>query len=213
MRPSFSLSRIIDENLSLANKAASRMHKIWIAGFTLIATLAPAVAASPLGNWLVEEKTAQVRIVDCGSVLWGVFSWEKNPGLDTNNPDPALRNKPLVGSALLRGMKPNAGGTEWEGKVYNPEDGKLYDAKVSLADDNTLNLKGCLLSFLCKTVPWTRVAEAPPPAAKMAPKKTSSPGLPKTIDYQKDPDAEICSVIPGAAPAPAVGGGLPRAAH
>ena len=190
------------------------MQKISISSFALLATLAPAMAASPLGNWLVEEKTAQVRLVDCASVLWGVFSWEKNPGMDTNNPDPALRNKPLLGSALLRGLKPNARGTEWQGKVYNPEDGKLYDATVSLADDNTLELKGCLISFLCKTVPWTRVSEAPTPA-KMAPKKAPNPAAPKTIDFQKDPDSEICSVIPGAAPAPAAvgGSGLPRATH
>lgn len=189
------------------------MRKIFFPGLALLATFTPALAASPLGNWLVEEKTAQVRIVDCGSVLWGVFSWEKVPGNDTNNPDPALRNKPLLGSALLRGLKPNPNGTEWQGKVYNPEDGKLYDATVSLADDNTLQLKGCLISFLCKTVPWTRVSDAPlpAPASKMAPKKpASAQGAPKPIDFQKDPDGEICSAIPGAVP---VGGNMSRPTH
>jgi len=50
------------------------MRKIGFSGFVLLATLAPAAAASPLGNWMVEEKTAQIRVIDCGAVLWGVIS-------------------------------------------------------------------------------------------------------------------------------------------
>lgn len=177
------------------------MRKICFSGFLLLATLGPAFAAGPLGIWLVEEKTAQVRIVDCGSVLWGVFSWEKVPGTDSNNPDPAMRNNPLLGTALLRSMKPNAAGTAWSGKVYNPQDGKQYDATISLADDSTLNLQGCLIYPLCKTVAWTKVAEVPPaPAApKIAPKKTSASTPPKPVDYAKDPDPVVCSALNGPA--------------
>src|ERR1700693_1368312 len=67
----------IVEKSSQVNRAAHRMQKIGLSGLVLLATLAPATAASPLGNWLVEEKTAQIRIVDCASALWGVISWEK----------------------------------------------------------------------------------------------------------------------------------------
>jgi Uncharacterized protein conserved in bacteria (DUF2147) len=170
-----------------------------------------------LGNWLVEEKTAEVRIVDCASLLWGVFSWEKVAGIDSNNPDPALRNKPLLGSTLLVAMKPNTQQTEWKGKVYNPRDGKQYDATISLADDNTLEMKGCLIAFLCQTVQWTRVVEpaaAPTQGkvpAKAAPPKKQPAGVPKPVDFAKDPDQEICSTIPGALPA--VGGNGPGPTH
>jgi hypothetical protein len=148
--------------------------------------------------------------------LWGVFAWEKAPGIDTNNPDPAMRNKPLLGSPLLLGLKPNANHAEWQGKVYNPQDGKQYDATISTPDEHTLYLKGCLVSILCKTVPWTRVSEAPSAStqAKMPPKAAPPKrpaGTPKPIDFVNDPDAEICSMIPGAvAAAPA---GAPRPAH
>jgi uncharacterized protein (DUF2147 family) len=194
------------------------MRKIWFSSLAALSTLTPAVAASPLGNWLVEEKTAQVRIVDCGSVLWGVFSWEKVPGLDTNNPDPTLRNKPILGSSLLRGMK-QTGPNEWQGKVYNPQDGKQYDATISLRDDQTLNLKGCLIAFLCQTVPWTRVPDPTPvsvqPPAKSPPKAApkGQPSQPKPIDFVKDPDADICSMIPGAAPSVPVTAGGARPTH
>jgi uncharacterized protein (DUF2147 family) len=196
------------------------MQKIGLTGFVLFATLAPATAASPLGNWLVEEKTAQIRIVDCASALWGVISWEKVAGRDTYNPDTALRDRPLLGSAILLGMKANAEQTEWQGKVYNAQDGRQYDATISTPDEQTLYLKGCLISFLCKTVPWTRVGEPTPPptqakaTGKAAPVKRP-PGVPKAIDFAKDPDAEICSTIPGAVPAvPAgAGAGVPRPTH
>jgi uncharacterized protein (DUF2147 family) len=196
------------------------MRKIWLSGVALLGTLAPALAAGPLGTWLVEEQTAQIRVVDCGSVLWGVFAWEKTPGIDTNNPDPAMRNKPLLGSPLLLGLKPNANHAEWQGKVYNPQDGKQYDATISTPDEHTLYLKGCLVSILCKTVPWTRVSEAPSAStqAKMPPKAAPPKrpaGTPKPIDFVNDPDAEICSMIPGAvAAAPAAApAGAPRPTH
>jgi uncharacterized protein (DUF2147 family) len=192
------------------------MRKIGFSGFVLLATLAPAAAASPLGNWLVEEKTAQIRIIDCGSALWGVISWEQLAGRDTYNPDAALRERPLLGSAILLGMKPNAQQTEWSGKVYNAQDGKQYDATISSPDDQTLNMKGCLISFLCKTVTWTRVVD---PAAAMAPKTTNQKaapkkqpaGVPKPVDFTKDPDADICPTIPGALPATPVNAPAPRA--
>lgn len=178
------------------------MRKFCLFGFAFLTTLTPALAASPLGVWLIEEKTAQVRVVDCGSALWGVFAWEKVPGVDSNNPDPAMRNNPLIGTALLRAMKANAKGTAWEGKVYNPQDGKQYDATISLADDNTLNLQGCLIYPLCKTVSWTRVPDLPPaaPLPKTAPKKASASAAPKPVDFAKDPDAAVCSAVPGAVP-------------
>jgi uncharacterized protein (DUF2147 family) len=190
------------------------MRKIGFSGFVLLATLAPAAAASPLGNWMVEEKTAQIRIVDCGSVLWGVISWEKVPGEDTNNPDPALRTRPLLGAALLLGMKPDKPG-EWNGKVYNAQNGKEYDATISSPDDQTLNMRGCLVYPLCQTVTWTRVGDPIPPvpaktSAKAAPKKP--PGAaPKPIDFAKDPDADICPTIPGALVAAPLN--APRATH
>jgi uncharacterized protein (DUF2147 family) len=196
------------------------MRKIGFSGFVLLATLAPAAAASPLGNWMVEEKSAEIRIIDCGSALWGVISWEKEPGKDTYNPDAALRDRPLLGSAILLGMKANAQQTEWAGKVYNAQDGKQYDAAISSPDDQTLNMKGCLFAFLCKTVTWTRVPD-PTPAptqakatAKAAPKAKGASGMPKPIDFIKGPDAEICPTIPGALPvATPVNAQAPRPTH
>jgi uncharacterized protein (DUF2147 family) len=190
------------------------MRKIGFSGFVLLATLAPAAAASPLGNWMVEEKTAQIRVIDCGAALWGIISWEKVPGTDTYNPDAALRARPLLGAAILLGMKGDKPG-EWNGKVYNAQNGKEYDATISSPDDQTLNMRGCLVYPLCQTVTWTRVGDPPLPpsaqpktSAKAAPKKQAG-GPPKPLDFAKDPDADICPTIPGALPAAPINAARP----
>ena len=58
----------------------------------------PATAPSPLGEWRVKDGTADIRIVNCNGGLWGVISWvQGDPGKDTNNPDPSLRERSMMG--------------------------------------------------------------------------------------------------------------------
>ncbi len=54
-------------------------------------------AAEPIGDWQVEDGSAHIRIVICRGSLWGVIGWEKTPGKDTENPDPAKRTRPTLG--------------------------------------------------------------------------------------------------------------------
>src|SRR5215471_21523306 len=75
--------------------------------FVLLLIATPAFAATPKGDWLVEDKDAIIRIDSCGSALCGTIVWtKKQGGLDENNPDPAKRSRPIMGSQLLLGMKP-----------------------------------------------------------------------------------------------------------
>ena len=53
------------------------------------------------------------------------------------------------------GMKPS-GANMWSGNVYNAEDGKTYTGSFTMTGDNTADLKGCVMSFLCKSQTWTR---------------------------------------------------------
>lgn len=133
----------------------------------------PALAAdpTPVGDWLVKDGYADIRIDICAGRLWGIVAWEKKPGLDDENPDPAKRTRPTLGMPIIMGfvpVKPN----RWEGEIYNSENGKMYSASVSMADDNTLNLEGCLFTnFMCQTQKWTRIAGPPPGAAPLPPIK------------------------------------------
>lgn len=54
---------------------------------------------------------------------------------DVNNPKAELRNLPLKGLVYLYDLEFSKG--EWKGgKIYNPEQGKIYNAKASLSDNN-----------------------------------------------------------------------------
>jgi uncharacterized protein (DUF2147 family) len=131
--------------------------------FVLIAS--PAFAATPKGDWLVEDQDAIIRIDSCGSALCGTVVWtKKQGGLDENNPDAAKRNRPIMGLQLLLGMKPASDG-RWEGDVYNPENGKTYASRMWLKSDDTLRIEGCVLGFLCGGQDWTRTKLEMPASA------------------------------------------------
>jgi uncharacterized protein (DUF2147 family) len=132
----------------------------------------PAFAASPKGDWLVEDKSAIIRIDSCGSAMCGAIVWaKKQDGVDENNPDPAKRSRPIIGLPLLLGMKPASDG-RWDGDIYNPENGKTYTSRMWLKSDDTLRVEGCVLGFLCGGQDWTRTtAPASAPAKRLAPAK------------------------------------------
>jgi uncharacterized protein (DUF2147 family) len=192
------------------------MKKIVFCGIALLASAAPAVAAPPLGEWVVEDGVARIRIVDCDSHLWGVVSWEKKPGgIDAENPDQTKRGRPTLGIPILLNLKksPPEGGVaidQWLGKIYNAENGKTYDAKIKPIGTDKLELKGCVLGFLCGGQTWTRYVDPtapvpastspPPPSAGVVKGKATTPATAKTAP-PADPAAEICS-LPEIAGAP-----------
>lgn len=104
-----------------------------------------------------------VRVSDCGPGICGTIVGLKEPiskidgkpKVDRENPNPSLRKRPLVGLAILIGMKP-AGSNTWQGAIYNPDDGKTYKTTVKLVG-NTMKVRGCVLSILCKTNTFRRL--------------------------------------------------------
>jgi uncharacterized protein (DUF2147 family) len=119
----------------------------------------PAWSAEPWGEWLVAEKTAQIRLIDCNGALWGVVAWEKDPGRDAKNPNPAKRSRPTLGMPILLGMRAS-GRERWDGTIYNSENGKTYSGGVRMIDDSRLRITGCILGFLCGGETWTRTVPA-----------------------------------------------------
>jgi uncharacterized protein (DUF2147 family) len=67
---------------------------------------------------------------------------------------------------------------QWKGPIFNPENGKLYSATVTLDKPNEMTLKGCLIAFLCQSETWTRDMTAPPAGAPSQDK--AGPGPAKT---------------------------------
>jgi uncharacterized protein (DUF2147 family) len=125
-------------------------------GAALGVSVVAARAADPSGLWMVADQTARIRIEPCADGYWGSIDWERTPGIDSKNPDPARRGKPLLGAPILLSMKP--ADNEWDGKVYNPKDGGYYSASIKLQNPNALRLEGCMLIF-CSGETWTRVPD------------------------------------------------------
>ena len=90
----------------------------------LIAVISAGTAlADPKGVWLAQDG-ARVRVGPCGGALCATIATPKSavdpetgrPWTDKNNPDPALRNRPLVlsithNSCADRGAQPDIGET------------------------------------------------------------------------------------------------------
>jgi uncharacterized protein (DUF2147 family) len=135
----------------------------------------PALAAEPVGEWLVADGGAQIRIEPCADALWGIISWTREPGFDSNNPDVAKRSRPLVGVPILRGMKP-ASANRWEGEVYNAQNGKMYSVSITLVSDDVLKIQGCVMGGLfCGGENWTRVQPVKATAPAAPAKKPAAP--------------------------------------
>ena len=44
----------------------------------------------------------------------------------------------------------------WKGTVYNPQNGKTYDATLKILSHSEVELKGCVAYILCGGQKWTR---------------------------------------------------------
>ncbi|MBC7485556.1 MAG: DUF2147 domain-containing protein [Cytophagaceae bacterium] len=117
------------------------------------------------GEWLTSNKKAKIKIFKKNEKYYGTISWileplkDGKPKVDSNNPDAAKRNQPLMGLILLTGFK-YAGDNEWEdGHIYDPEEGKTYSCNMELKDNGkTLHVRGYVgISLIGRTDVWTRV--------------------------------------------------------
>ena len=98
-------------------------------------------AATPLGLWYAEGGVAQVEISHCGHTLCGHVVWLRSPLADNgcllqdqHNPDPALRNRSVLGLSVLQGLTPDdSTPSEWSGgTIYDPSTGNTYACRLSM---------------------------------------------------------------------------------
>jgi uncharacterized protein (DUF2147 family) len=130
------------------------------AALTLPAAAAP---ATPLGTWLTESGNLEVRIDACGQALCGtVTKVIANNSMSQAGDMKPVDPRPALGMTILIDLKPQGEG-EWKGSIYNRENGKTYDALVSVPAADQLAMRGYVgLPLFGKTQIWRRVA-APKP--------------------------------------------------
>lgn len=131
----------------------------------MVGTLAFAGAATAAGavrgDW-VTQRGARVRVAACGDGLCGTLVGlpqpldpvAGQPQKDTNNPDPALRERPRLGIQIIKGMRSTGGGRWSGGRIYDPQTGKTFDSRMSLNPDGTLTVEGCI-AIICQAQAWT----------------------------------------------------------
>lgn len=119
-----------------------------------------------LGTWLNGTKKGHVEIYKKGGTYFGKLVWLGQPNdpatgkprTDEKNVDASKRSRPMINMPLMYNFKYDGGNVWSDGKIYNPEDGKEYNCKMTLTDPNTLNVRGYVgISLLGKTQIWTRV--------------------------------------------------------
>lgn len=117
------------------------------------------VPGAIIGLWDTGDG-AHVQMYQSGGKYFGKFvSFYDEPpagGLDTNNPDPTLRGRTLLGSDFILNFV--FVDNKWKsGRIYNPENGKQYKADLELKN-GVLKVRGWILfRLLGRTVEWTRI--------------------------------------------------------
>jgi uncharacterized protein (DUF2147 family) len=103
-----------------------------------------------LGIWQTEEKNLMIEMVEedghfSGKMIWFLcasgesmmFSYR-----DTENPDPKLTTRPLIGLNVVEKIFYKGDNVWGDGKIYDPNSGHTYDARITLTTPNTAVVRG-----------------------------------------------------------------------
>ena len=129
----------------------SRLKQIGCAALVLIglAVFVPRSVASagiPEGVWLIDNEVA-VQIFDCSNLLCGRVLWLlfhailKVSWFATENPEPALRQRPLCGLTIFWGLRPTGSDRWTDGWFYNPDDGDTYNISAEFRSADTIDAR------------------------------------------------------------------------
>lgn len=159
--------------------------KVWTPFLSLLLAATTACAAAPdsiIGTWKTNGDSSKLEIFRCGEKLCGKVVWLKHPEylsskdgpvgtpkIDRKNPDPALRQRPIIGLQVIEGLTA-AGDNRWEqGACYDPESGNSYKCKMRLASPDRLEVRGFIgFSLFGRTYTLTRGETLAATAAKTA---------------------------------------------
>ena len=137
------------------------MKRILPAAFGTTLLLATAIhaqtAEDALGVWENPENKSHTEFYKCGDGVCGkIVKAVDGQKTDDKNPDPAKRNRPIVGLVIMQGAK-KTGPNKWAGTLYNRADGKSYSGTLTVKSKNSVDLSGCVAAVFCKTTTFTRV--------------------------------------------------------
>ena len=132
-----------------------------LAFFALLAPTGPATGKSVLGKWKTPNGSV-VDIYQCGGDVCAKLievSKQVPTHVDVQNPNPALRKRPLCGLKIGYGFHMTSTNHAQDGRLYDPESGNTYSGWMT-AQGNTLQLRGYIgISLFGRTETWTRAQD------------------------------------------------------
>ena len=117
------------------------------------------------GLWVGEDGMAKMKVAVCeGDTLCAKIIWLREPNdkngkplIDSNNGEPRLRQRPIMGLPVAYDMK-QTHSNKWAGRVYDPKrGGQTYTGYLTLLNDGRMQVQGCL-GFLCQSEYWRPLA-------------------------------------------------------
>jgi uncharacterized protein (DUF2147 family) len=115
-------------------------------------------AQAIVGEWLNEKQDAKFLIYQAGGKFFGKITWgTSGDSKDSKNPNPALRNRDVIGLILLSDFS-FAGKNVWDkGSIYDPREGKTYSCKLTLSSPERLEVRGFVgIPMFGRTETWTK---------------------------------------------------------
>ena len=127
------------------------MKKI-IAAFTfLFVSLSSAIAGEDdiIGIWIDDKQEAKTEFTKCedgsyvGKLIWTVKDKGDKPLKDRKNPDRSLRDNPLVGTVVMKGITYDSAKKQWDMPwAYDPSLGMTGSGYIKLGEQGQLVVKG-----------------------------------------------------------------------
>ncbi len=115
-----------------------------------------------VGTWLTGDGDGWVDVVRSGDGISGLVAGSPNDRpdrstIDDKNPDPALRDRELLGLELFSGFHFD-GDDRWKGgTIYDPNSGKTYRCVITVVNKDKLKVRGYIgIPMLGRTEIWTR---------------------------------------------------------
>jgi uncharacterized protein (DUF2147 family) len=101
------------------------------------------------GTWESEDKDLQIEMFEengtfAGRMIFFKCSTEEvmKTSKDIENPDKTLRHRNLLGMKLVTQLTYRGNGLWDNGKIYDPNSGNTFDARITLTSPNTAVVRG-----------------------------------------------------------------------
>ena len=143
------------------------MYRAWSAIILGATVLSAQAQMTPVGLWkTIDDKTglakAEIRITaKANGELSGVIERALAPATGESNCDLCTddrKGKPKIGLEIIRGVRKVEGKDVWDGgKILDPENGSIYNARLTpIEDGRKLEMRGSI-AFIGRTQTWVRV--------------------------------------------------------